>query len=119
MQISTEVLNVLSRCRAEGNILFLADQLDRSIYVKTNKVLEAAGGKWNRKEQAHIFTADAAERIEQIILTGTFFSWPTSSTAAFMLRQTKCSKPPVANGTEKSRHIFLRRMQLSVSSKSF
>ncbi|WMA00162.1 hypothetical protein [Enterobacter hormaechei] len=81
MQISTEVLNVLSRCRAEGNFLFLADQLDRSIYVKTNKVLEAAGGKWNRKEQAHIFTAD--------------------------------------NGTEKSRHIFLRRMQLSVSSKSF
>ncbi|EFH4186287.1 SAM-dependent methyltransferase, partial [Escherichia coli] len=70
MQISTEVLNVLSRCRAEGNFLFLADQLDRSIYVKTNKVLEAAGGKWNRKEQAHIFTADAAERIEQIILTG-------------------------------------------------
>jgi hypothetical protein len=67
MQISTEVLNVLSRCRAEGNFLFLADQLDRSIYVKTNKVL----------------------------------------------------KPPVANGTEKSRHIFLRRMQLSVSSKSF
>ncbi|EDR2800677.1 SAM-dependent methyltransferase, partial [Salmonella enterica subsp. enterica serovar Havana] len=54
MQISTEVLNVLSRCRAEGNFLFLADQLDRSIYVKTNKVLEAAGGKWNRKEQAHI-----------------------------------------------------------------
>ncbi|MCV5917721.1 hypothetical protein OFN60_30320, partial [Escherichia coli] len=45
MQISTEVLNVLSRCRAEGNFLFLADQLDRSIYVKTNKVLEAAGGK--------------------------------------------------------------------------
>ncbi|EFE8321250.1 SAM-dependent methyltransferase, partial [Escherichia coli] len=42
MQISTEVLNVLSRCRAEGNFLFLADQLDRSIYVKTNKVLEAA-----------------------------------------------------------------------------
>ncbi|XVA71358.1 hypothetical protein ACOBM3_23685 (plasmid) [Enterobacter hormaechei] len=40
MQISTEVLNVLSRCRAEGNFLFLADQLDRSIYVKTNKVLE-------------------------------------------------------------------------------
>ncbi|WP_248791838.1 hypothetical protein [Escherichia coli] len=34
MQISTEVLNVLSRCRAEGNFLFLADQLDRSIYVK-------------------------------------------------------------------------------------
>ena len=33
-------------------------------------MLEAAGGKWNRKAKAHLFDGDAADAIEQIILTG-------------------------------------------------
>ncbi|EEP4004750.1 methyltransferase [Salmonella enterica] len=70
MQVTNDVLNALSRSRVEGNLLFLADQLDRSLYLKTNKVLEAAGGVWNRKQKAHIFTMDASERIDQIILSG-------------------------------------------------
>ncbi|MCV5735899.1 SAM-dependent methyltransferase, partial [Escherichia coli] len=58
-------------------------------------MLEAAGGKWNRKEQAHIFTADAAERIEQIILTGSvdiprdlfnFFPTPENLVTDMVLR---------------------------------
>jgi predicted RNA methylase len=70
MIVDKEVLNVLSESVCQGNNLFLTGQLDRNLYTKTNKVLEAAGGKWNRKQKAHVFDIEAAERIEQIILTG-------------------------------------------------
>ncbi|NIY47311.1 methyltransferase [Cedecea colo] len=70
MRVDNEVLNVLSACTCEGNNLILTGQLDRNLYTRTNKVIEAAGGKWNRKAKAHVFDIDAAERIEQIILTG-------------------------------------------------
>jgi hypothetical protein len=71
MQISNDVLNVLENCRCEGNVLFLPNQrLDRKMYVSVNKVLEAAGGKWNKKQKGHVFTDDPSEVIESVILTG-------------------------------------------------
>lgn len=70
MRVDNEVLNVLSAAECNGPQLFLTGQLDRNLYTRTNKVLEAAGGKWNRKAKAHIFDTDASDRIEQIILTG-------------------------------------------------
>jgi predicted RNA methylase len=70
MRVENDVLNVLSRADVFGNVLTLVGQLDRKLYERTNKVLEAAGGKWNRKAKAHVFDGDAAERVEQIILTG-------------------------------------------------
>lgn len=70
MRVDNEVLNVLSACQCEGNNLILTGQLDRNLYTRTNKVIEAAGGKWNRKVKAHVFDMDASDRIEQIILTG-------------------------------------------------
>ena len=70
MKVDNEVLSVLDRSQTEGNALYLVGQLDRSLYTKTNKILEAAGGKWNRKAKAHIFDGAAAERVDQILLTG-------------------------------------------------
>lgn len=70
MQVATDVLAVLSRAQMNGNALKIDEQLDRNMYQRTNKVLEAAGGKWNRKAQAHLFDDDAFTRIDQIILTG-------------------------------------------------
>lgn len=70
MRVDNEVLNVLSAAECNGPQLFLTGQLERNLYTRTNKVLEAAGGKWNRKAKAHIFDTDASDRIEQIILTG-------------------------------------------------
>lgn len=70
MKISDDVLAVLSNSVINENALILTGQMDRRLYVKTNEVLEAAGGKWNRKSKAHLFTGDATEIIEQIILTG-------------------------------------------------
>ncbi|WP_186101834.1 SAM-dependent methyltransferase [Burkholderia gladioli] len=70
MRIATDVLATLSAAETNGNQLKLVGQLDRSLYERTNKVLEAAGGKWNRKAKAHLFDGDADDAIEQIILTG-------------------------------------------------
>jgi predicted RNA methylase len=70
MNIDSKVLDVLGNATITGNALKLNGQLDRSLYVAVNKVLEAAGGKWNRKAQAHVFEGDAGEIMEQIILTG-------------------------------------------------
>lgn len=70
MNIDSKVLDVLSNATIEGNTLKLTGQLERPLYVAVNKVLEAAGGKWNRKAQAHVFEEDAADLMDQIILTG-------------------------------------------------
>lgn len=70
MRIDDEVLAVLSAAEATGNNVVLMGQLDRKLYERTNKVLEAAGGKWNKKAKAHVFDGEAAERMDQIILSG-------------------------------------------------
>lgn len=70
MKIENDVLAVLSAAQTTGSNVALTGQLDRALYARVNKVLEAAGGKWNRKAQAHVFDGDAFERMEQIILSG-------------------------------------------------
>lgn len=70
MQIDTDVLSALSNAEVTSNTLKLVAQLDRKLYMRTNKVLEAAGGAWNRKVGAHVFNGDASERLEQILATG-------------------------------------------------
>lgn len=70
MEITTDVLAVLDRAEIDGPALRLTGQLDRTLYVATNKVLEAAGGKWNRYKKAHLFDGDAADVMEPVILTG-------------------------------------------------
>lgn len=70
MNVDNEVLAVLSRAATDGQALTLVGQLDRNLYTRTNKVLEAAGGKWSKKAKAHLFDMGAAEAMEQIILTG-------------------------------------------------
>jgi protein-L-isoaspartate O-methyltransferase len=71
MKVSEQVMAVLSVCRTEGNALFITGgQLDRKLYEATNKVLEVAGGKWNRKTKAHLFPIDAADAMDSVLLTG-------------------------------------------------
>lgn len=71
-QISEDVLKVLDAATLEGAKVFLTGALDRKLYTETNKVLEAAGGKWNRSAKAHVFDGDAADALERIILTGEY-----------------------------------------------
>lgn len=71
MRIMTDVLAVLSALEfpAERHAK-ITEQLERSMYTRVNKVLEAAGGKWNRREQAHVFDEDAQAVIDALINTG-------------------------------------------------
>lgn len=70
MQVSNEILSVLSAAELSGNSLVLQGQLDRATYVAVNKVLDAAGWKWNRKAKAHTCDGDAVDVLEQVLLTG-------------------------------------------------
>ena len=70
MKVDSAVLNVLAAAQMDGSRLVLTGQLDRALYTQANKVLEAAGGKWDRKAKAHLFPVDAADAMEQIIQTG-------------------------------------------------
>jgi type I restriction-modification system DNA methylase subunit len=44
-------------------------QLDRDLYVRVNKALEALGGKWDRKSRGHIFSVDPSERLAGMVDT--------------------------------------------------
>jgi predicted RNA methylase len=70
VKVSDAVIDVLGDAEIEGNALRMVGQLDRKLYVDTNKVLEAAGGKWNRSAKAHLFNEDPSDVIERIVLTG-------------------------------------------------
>lgn len=67
------IVNVLANSHFDANKLFLPNQhLERKLYVAVNKVLEAIGGKWNRKERAHLFEYPPADIVEHILLTGEY-----------------------------------------------
>ncbi|WP_332763996.1 methyltransferase [Phenylobacterium sp.] len=68
--MNQDVLEVLDRASTEGPALRLVGQLDRKLYEATNKALEFAGGKWDRKAKAHLFPFDADDVLDPILLTG-------------------------------------------------
>lgn len=70
--IPQPVLEVLDTATIAGNLLTLPDRLDRKLYSQTNKILEALGGRWDRRAGGHVFDADAASVIEPVILTGEY-----------------------------------------------
>lgn len=93
MRVEQTVLTILSNAQVAGNQVVLVGQLERKLYERTNKVLEAAGGKWVRKARAHVFDCEAASRIDQILVTGevavpkdefNFFPTPPSIVAKLM-----------------------------------
>jgi len=73
MEIKKSILDIIASCEIHDKLLLLPPvQLNRTDYVAVNKVLEALGGKWNRKEGGHVFDYDPSEKIEEIILTGEY-----------------------------------------------
>lgn len=70
MRVDQSVLAVLSNAEISGNTVRLTGQLDRNLYVATNKILEAVGGKWDRKAKAHVFPDDAEGALDDVIVTG-------------------------------------------------
>jgi hypothetical protein len=73
MRITDDVTNVLGNSRIDDNRLYLpTGQLDRKLYLAVNKVLEAIGGKWTRKEKAHLFDKPIQDILDEILLTGQY-----------------------------------------------
>jgi predicted RNA methylase len=69
-KINDEVRAVLEKATIDSRSVVLNGQLDRGLYVQVNKVLEGAGGKWNRGLRAHVFERDPREALGLAIETG-------------------------------------------------
>lgn len=86
--IPADVLDVLKRSQVTGNELRLPGQLDRALYSKVDKVLNALGSTWNRKAKAHVLSQGATDAIRSALDAGrvTFASdlgyFPTPNTIA-------------------------------------
>lgn len=71
MNVAQNILEILDRSECDGLIFRLPPTtLDRQTYAAVNKVIEAAGGKWDRKSKGHLFDCAATDAIEPILLTG-------------------------------------------------
>ncbi len=70
VNVPDDVKAVLARAVIGEDRLTLPDQLDRQLYVKVDKVLKAAGGKWNTKASAHLFGADPRQVLGIALETG-------------------------------------------------
>lgn len=71
MIISDKAAAVLSTCVVDGKaIRITSGQLDRKLYVEVNAVLEAIGGKWDRKAKAHLFDADPSDALDASVEAG-------------------------------------------------
>lgn len=71
-RIEDAVLGVLSGLLCDGPNARITAQLDRKLYIRVNDVLEALGGKWDRRSKAHVFPGDAAAALEAAIITGEY-----------------------------------------------
>jgi predicted RNA methylase len=72
MKVSEFVSNVIESSEVHDNLLILTAQLSRVDYVTVNKVLEAMGGKWNKKLKGHLFDSSEAllQAIDTVMITG-------------------------------------------------
>lgn len=70
IQLEDDVREVLAAAEVEGNVLRLVGQLERKLYERTNKALEALGGKWNRGKKGHVFDGDPRAAIEAATVSG-------------------------------------------------
>jgi len=70
-KITEQVRDVLVRSSIDATSVKLPpEHLDRALYVAVDKVLKAAGGKWDRKAGAHLFDRDPREALGLAIETG-------------------------------------------------
>lgn len=69
-KITPDVLAVLKEAKVDGNRLQLSAKLSRALYMQTANVIEMLGGKWDKREQSHMFPEDAGDRIAEAVMTG-------------------------------------------------
>lgn len=70
MQVADKVIRILERADYNGDRLVITERLDRPDYQAVNKVLEAAGGKWDKKAKAHVFPSTAYDLLDPVFVSG-------------------------------------------------
>lgn len=71
MKVAPEILQALREAATDGSRLALAGpRMESKFYQQVNEVLEAVGGCWTSRAQAHVFPLDAAQAIAPVLATG-------------------------------------------------
>lgn len=72
-RIEPDIDPILRGMTFDGNAAILnCGQLDRKVYERVNRVLEALGGKWNRKAKGHVFDECPEEVIADAVAAGEY-----------------------------------------------
>ena len=67
-----EVQAILAQCAlTEDRVYLPQQQLPRPLYVAVDQALRAAGGKWNKHLQCHVFDRDPRQTLQPYLATGT------------------------------------------------
>ena len=71
-KIDAAVMKVLEKAKITDDSVDLVPcgQLPRLLYMKVNKVLELAGGKWNRSAKVHLFPSDPRQALGMAMAKG-------------------------------------------------
>lgn len=72
MKLTDDTLTALrERADINGNQLVLTGpRMDPKLYQRVNEALEAVGGRWTPRVQAHVFPIDADEALAPVLATG-------------------------------------------------
>jgi len=73
LNFDTDVLNIIGMMewQEDGKLgILTCGQLDRQLYLRINKALEALGGKWNRKKGGHLFPVDPRPSLQGLMEDG-------------------------------------------------
>lgn len=74
--VDEETINILKNGFIKDNVFFLTDnKLDREIYNKVDKVLNALGARWNSKLKGHSFEYDIKENLEKVCKEKKVMDW--------------------------------------------
>jgi predicted RNA methylase len=70
--VSSELQQLMAVAIIEGKVVRFERKFDRATYLMVDEAMQAIGGKWNKKEQGHVFPSDPSDLIEAIVESGTF-----------------------------------------------
>jgi len=72
VKVPAAVLDAIRAAALDGPLLRLAGpRMTPTMYRKVNEVIEATGGQWDTRQQAHAFPGDAATAVAAVLETGT------------------------------------------------
>jgi predicted RNA methylase len=70
-KVSPPILALLSRARAEGTAIYInTGSLDRKTYEQVDAIMKKMGGKWDKRQRAHVFPFDPAEKLDLLLMAG-------------------------------------------------